>query len=76
MQSMRDAQKTNLNQMKVIEDQLVSRILPGQGKGSGMTVIRATQEDVSPYLPGGEITAQTMGRFQIRDDGTYDIVYD
>ena len=41
MQSMRDAQKTNLNQMKVIEDQLVSRILPGQGKGSGMTVIRA-----------------------------------
>jgi hypothetical protein len=76
MQSMRDAQKTNLNQMKVIEDQLVSRILPGQGKGSGMTVIRATQEDVSPYLPGGEITAQTMGRFQVRDDGTYDIVYD
>jgi len=76
MQSMRAAQATDLNAIKVIEDRLVCRILPGQGEGSGMTVLRATQEDVSPYLPGGEITAQTMGRFQIRDDGTYDIVYD
>ena len=76
MQSMRDAQKGNLNDMKVIEDQLVSRILPGQGEGSGMTIIRSTQKDIAPYLPGGEITANTMGRFQVRDDGTYDIVYD
>ena len=76
MQSMRDAQKGNLNDMKVIEDQLISRILPGQGEGSGMTIIRSTQKDISPYLPGGEITANTMGKFSLREDGTYDIVYD
>lgn len=76
IKAMRAAQAKDLNTMKTIEDQLVSRILPGQGEGSGMTLIRATQQDVSPYLPGGERTAQGSRLVPADQPNTFNIVYD
>ena len=75
IKAMRAAQAKDLNTMKTIEDQLVSRILPGQGEGSGMTLIRASQRDVEPFLPGGERTAKGSGLVPAEEPNTFNIVY-
>ena len=75
IKAMRAAQAKDLNTMKTIEDQLVSRILPGQGEGSGMTLIRASQRDVEPFLPGGERTAKGSGLVPAEEPNTFNIVF-